>query len=137
MGEHFELKVEGKIENLPELIEFVIVSLNKMHVSDQCAFDVRLAVDEIATNVIRYAYPEKPGPVWTEVSLEDGRVVVVIRDEGRRFDPTKTPPPDLVSDLERRQVGGLGIYLAKKVMGSIDYSYADGRNVLTMTRSIR
>jgi serine/threonine-protein kinase RsbW len=137
MGTHFELKVEGKLENLPALIDFVISSLRSMHASDGCAFDVQLAVDEIATNIIKYAYWKKPGPIWTSLSLDGDRVIVVIRDEGRPFDPTKVSPPELGRNIEDMAVGGLGIYLAKKVMGSIDYSHADGQNVLTMTRPVR
>jgi len=137
MGEHFELKVDGRLENLPALIDFVIASLKKMRVSDECAFDVQLAVDEIATNIIKYAYKDKSGPIWAELRLDGDRVVAIIRDEGRPFDPTRAPAPDLGRDLEHRQVGGLGIYLAKQVMGSIHYSYSGGRNVLTMTRPVR
>ena len=58
------------------------------------------------------------------------------KDQGPPFDPSTTPPRDLTSELEKRKVGGLGVYFVRRVMDSISHEYRDGMNVVTMTKKI-
>ena len=131
-----ELQVEGTMENLPVILEFIAGSMRKHHVDDIKAFEIRLAVDEIATNVITHAYRTMRGNIRVACRREDGDIVITIKDEGAPFDPTKVPPPDLSMDLDRRKIGGLGVYFAKKAMDSVTYRREEGSNVLTMTKMI-
>ena len=124
------------MENLPVILEFIAGSMRKHHVDDIKAFEIRLAVDEIATNVITHAYGNMKGNIRVACRREDGNIVITIKDEGAPFDPTKVPPPDLSKDLDRRKIGGLGIYFAKKAMDSVTYRREEGSNVLTMTKRI-
>jgi anti-sigma regulatory factor (Ser/Thr protein kinase) len=57
--------------------------------------------------------------------LRGADIIVAIRDRGNRFDPNSVPLPEVVSQLEERKVGGLGIYMMKKMMDRVDYSYSD------------
>jgi serine/threonine-protein kinase RsbW len=132
-----ELEARAKLENLPALIDFVIGSLKKLGVDDHTTFAIQLAVDEISSNVIWYAYKDKPGSIWLACRRDADAILVTIRDEGYPFDPTRVLPPDLDADLEHRRPGGLGIYLAKQVMDSITYTYEAGQNVLTMKKFIK
>lgn len=60
---------------------------------------------------------------------------IVIRDQGKPFDPSGVPQPNLTDDLSRRKIGGLGMYLMRRLMDEVDYrSYPDDENVLTMTK---
>ncbi len=132
-----ELTVEGTMGNLPKILEFIASSLRKHHVDDVKAFETRLAVDEIASNVIIYGYKDMKGNISVSCHRVNDSIVITIKDEGVPFDPTKVPPPDLSPDLEHRKVGGLGIYFAKKVMDTVTYKREGGFNVLTMTRVVK
>ncbi len=131
-----EFQVEGTMNNLPAILEFIAGSLHKHHVDDVKAFEIRLAVDEIATNIITHAYKTTKGNIHVSCLREGENIVVTIKDEGAPFDPTKMPPPDLSPDLEHRKIGGLGIYFAKKVMDTVAYRREKGTNVLTMTKKL-
>lgn len=133
----FELEAGAKLENLPAIIDFMIGSLKKLGVDDHSTFDIQLAVDEISVNVIRYAYKDKPGSIWLACRRDANAIFVTIRDEGYPFDPTRVPPPDLGADLEHRTPGGLGIYLAQKVMDVVTYKREADQNVLTMEKFIK
>jgi anti-sigma regulatory factor (Ser/Thr protein kinase) len=135
--EVFEHKAEAKLENLPGIIDFMIVSLKMLGVDDHSTFDIQLAVDEISANIIKYAYGDAGGIIRTACRRDGNAILVTIQDDGYPFDPTRIPPPDLGSDLEHRKVGGLGVYLAKKVMDSVIYRYENGQNVLTMKKFIK
>ena len=63
------------------------------------------------------------------------RIVLRFSDDGIPYDPTRTPDPDISLSAEERDFGGLGIYMVKKTMDSVDYVYRDGRNVLTVKKS--
>ena len=136
-AEVFEHKTEAKLENLSGIIDFMIVSLKMLGVDDHSTFDIQLAVDEISVNIIKYAYGETGGSILTACHRDGNAIFITIMDDGRPFDPTRIPSPDLGSDLEQRKVGGLGVYLAKKVMDSVIYSYENGQNVLTMKKFIK
>ncbi|MBQ5389532.1 MAG: ATP-binding protein, partial [Clostridia bacterium] len=57
-------------------------------------------------------------------------------DKGIHFDPLKKADPDITQPAETREIGGLGIFIAKKTMDSITYAYANGENILTMIKKI-
>jgi anti-sigma regulatory factor (Ser/Thr protein kinase) len=135
--EVFDYEAEAKLENLPKIIDFTIGSLKKLGVDDHSTFDIQLAVDEISTNIIKYAYKDEAGRIHVSCRREGNVILFTIADNGYPFDPTRVPPPDLEADLEHRKTGGLGIYLAKKVMDSVTYTINDGRNVLTMKKFIK
>lgn len=119
-------------------MDFVDDSLKALQVQGQSAYDIRLALDEITTNIAKHAYKDlkKPGPISISCDRSGSDVTVVIIDEGPYFDPTKTPPPDLTAELEKRQVGGLGIYFVRRVITQMKHEYTNGRNILTLIKTI-
>jgi anti-sigma regulatory factor (Ser/Thr protein kinase) len=133
------LKVTSDLKNLESICRFVAGAASDMGMDDDTLYDLQLAVDEACTNVIDYAYQGRSGlPLTVECAEEDGKCVVVIRDCGRPFDPARVQAPDLTSPLSRRQVGGLGIYLMRKLMDDVRFRFDAGTgNELTMTKAIR
>lgn len=120
-----------------EIIEFLMASPD-MPSDDVIRFKLRLSIEEAVENVVRYAY--EGGIGWLEVGtrLDSDRLVLTIelRDAGVPFNPLEKADPDITLPAEERDIGGLGIYLCKKMMDSIEYRYEDGNNVLTMTKRI-
>lgn len=98
-------------------------------------FEVQTAVDEACTNIIKYAYSEVGGIITITCEMQDNDFIVTVRDEGKPFDPSSVLPPDLEADLDKRRIGGLGIYLMRKLMDDVIYSFdAKKGNSLVMRK---
>ncbi len=128
----FELKVVGILENLSLIGDFISDSMIASGLDARKIFEVQLAVDEACTNIIKYGYTDETGTIDIICCTRNGELVVVIKDEGKPFDPTSVQPPDLNASLEERQMGGLGVHLIKSMMDEVRYEFIDGKNVLTM-----
>jgi len=98
-------------------------------------FSLNLALDEVVTNIIRYAHDDgRQHPIVVRLTLEPGVLTVEVEDDGRAFNPLEAPAPDLHASIEERPIGGLGIHLVRSVMSSVEYRREDGRNMLTMKK---
>ena len=98
---------------------------------------LNLAVEEAVVNVMNYAFPHGTiGNVNIEACANDLRLKFTITDNGQPFDPTAVKDADISLSVEERPVGGLGIYLVRKLMDSINYEYVDGRNILTLRKKL-
>ena len=102
-----------------------------------------LVLEELLANLVRHGIggvppPEPPGYHHAVVSLarRGNEVVAVFEDSGRPFDPLILPEPDLLADLDDRPVGGLGIHLMRALMDTVSYARTDGRNRLTLVKSL-
>ena len=120
-----------------EIIEFLMASPD-MPSDEALRFKLRLSVEEAVENVVRYAYEGGIGWLDAGTSLDRDTLVLTIelRDAGVPFNPLDREDPDITLSAEQREIGGLGIFLCKKMMDSISYRYDDGNNVLTMTKKI-
>lgn len=135
MKDLFELEIEGKLENLSLIGDFIGDTMRSFGLDNHKIFDVQMAVDEACTNIIEYGYTEEVGMIDIICLRRGGDIMVIIKDEGKQFDPTTVQPPDLNASLEERKTGGLGIYFMKKLMDEVKYEFKDGKNVLTMVVS--
>lgn len=106
---------------------------------EELRFKIGLSVEEAVENVVRYAYNGGIGWLEAGTSLDHDTLVLTIelRDAGTPFNPLEIPDPDITLPADEREIGGLGIYLCKKMMDSISYRYEDGNNVLTMTKKLK
>lgn len=120
-----------------EIIDFLMASPD-MPTDEAMRFKLQLSIEEAVENVVHYAY--EGGIGWLEVgtSLDHDSLVLTIelRDAGVPFNPLEVPDPDVTLPANSREIGGLGIYLCKKMMDDIYYQYEDGNNVLRMTKRV-
>jgi len=130
----FSFTVDAEIRNIPVVAEGIEGFLLDVGINPGILPDIQLAVDEAVTNIIMHGYAGKPGAINMKVSVDGGVVRVEIRDQAPQFDPLTVKEPDLSADLADRFVGGMGIYLIRKVMDAVSYEYVDGENVLTMKK---
>lgn len=101
-----------------------------------CVGDLVQAVDEAATNIIRYGYRGEPGSIDMTVELAGDDIVVTLQDEATPFDPTAAEGPDLTIPPHRRVPGGMGIHLMRLATDSMEHrARPGGGNILTLTRS--
>jgi anti-sigma regulatory factor (Ser/Thr protein kinase) len=101
------------------------------------ARQLRLAVEEAVVNVIDYAYPTGNEGDITIKMTSDGHILrFQIVDTGIPFDPTKKEKTDTTLPVEERQIGGLGILLVSELMDTINYEREDGKNILTLIKTL-
>lgn len=127
------LTVIAKAESLGPVSEFVKHGAQEADLPELQVRQVELLIEEIFVNIWRYSYPkDAPGEVTLTYSVpKPGELVVEVRDQGVEFDPLVQPAPDLSLDLERRPVGGLGIFLLKTFAATLSYRREQGWNHLT------
>lgn len=116
-----------------DIIEALMASPD-MPSDEGLLFKIRLSIEEAVENIVRYAYENGNG--WMEASTSNSGNEVTIRltDAGKPFDPLAKPDPDITLSAEDRQIGGLGIFLCKQMMDSVNYEYKDGCNVFSMSK---
>ncbi len=133
-----ELTLEALNENLQTVVDFVNDRLEKINCSPKSQMQMNLAVEEIFVNIANYAYaPEKgKATVRVEVSEDPVSVTITFIDRGVPYDPLKKEDPDVTASADERDIGGLGIFLTKKVMDNVTYEYKDGQNILTLQKAL-
>ena len=133
-----ELEIEAATENLEEVQSFVGERLESADCPLKTLMQIGVAVEEIFVNIASYAYaPEKGNAlVRVEVSTAPVTVSITFIDHGIPYDPLSRTDPDTSLPAEERGIGGLGIFMTKKLMDDIAYEYRDGQNILTMKKAL-
>ena len=131
---HKSLTIENRKEDLAAIPEFV----DSLGLDPAISYKVCLALDEAVTNVVLYAY-EKPGTgkIKIDALVSPDKLVLRITDSGKAFDPTDTADPDISLPGEDRPIGGLGIFLVRKLMDEVRYRRQKGQNVLRIIKNLK
>ena len=130
MKKRFE-PIEGRNA---DIIESLTTCREVLSAPDDIQFKVRLCIEEVEENILKYS-----GSTWVDVwtALEDGFLVIGFQDGGIQFNPLSKPDPDITAPIEERAIGGLGIFLCKKMMDFVDYRFENGCNVFVMKIRIK
>ena len=128
----------AKIEALSDVLGYVEQTLENLECPMKTQMAICVAIEEVFVNVAHYAYGDGQGDMELAIGFEKESRTVTFRmaDKGISFDPLQKPDPDITLSAEEREIGGLGIFIAKKTMDSICYAYENGENILTMTKKI-
>ena len=129
-----KVQYTAKFEYLDEIREFVGDIARKGGFSDKDIYNIQLATDEAASNIIEHAYEGvSEGLMELSCSMVDDIIKIVLTDHGEPFDPGLIPMPDLKADLSERKIGGLGIFLMRKLMDTVHYESHPEKNSNTLT----
>lgn len=120
-------------ESMEKAVAFVEDTLERAGVPRLIIAKMNIAVDEIFSNIIQYS---GAGEADLQCGVRDGKIRLVFTDDGKPYDPTQQADPDTTVSAEEREIGGLGIFMVKRSMDSVVYAYRDGRNILTLTKTI-
>jgi anti-sigma regulatory factor (Ser/Thr protein kinase) len=133
-----ELTVDAAIENIPAVTAFVEEQLEQYNCPMKAQMQIDIAIDELFSNIARYAYTPKTGKATVRVEVTENPMAVVITfiDNGVPYDPLAKADPNVSLPADERQIGGLGIFMVKKSMDDISYEYKDGQNILTIKKHI-
>ena len=131
-----EITVDAVIENIDLVTGRINEELEVLGCPEGTRAQIDVAIDEILSNIIRYAYPREAGSVTVRYDCADGMFSISFEDEGAQYNPLKKPDPDVSLPAEERKIGGLGVFLVKKTMDAVGYLRREDRNILTIRKKI-
>lgn len=129
------------IENMNECIEFLLSNLeNDVKLGKKSQNEIRMLCEEILINIINYAYENlSKGDMIVEYDFDKktSTMTIIFSDYGIEFNPLEKKDPDITLDIIDRQIGGLGIFLIKKLADEVYYKRRDNMNSLTVKKQWR
>lgn len=134
-----ELIIAADKAYLETVIEYVNEKLESGGFSRKQIMKVDIAVEEIFCNIADYAYHPEDGKAIIRCDIEKGettKAVIELCDFGTPYNPLEQEEPDINLSVEERDIGGLGIYMTKKMMDSMEYRYEDEKNILIIKKKI-
>jgi serine/threonine-protein kinase RsbW len=131
----FALRIAAELTELSTLRQFVQEAGASLRLPRSVTDPLVLAVDELAVNIIQHGYRGRPGSIEVEIEQTQDAVIARLRDQAPPFDPTCLPEPDVTLPLERRPVGGMGVYLARRSVDSMSHEVTgQGGNQVTLVK---
>ena len=133
-----ELTVQATVESLQAVTDFVDAQLEAVDCSMKAQTQIDIAIDELFANIAHYAYGEGTGEATVRFDFDEATRMasITFMDSGVPFDPTEKADPDVTLSAEERAIGGLGIFMVKKTMDKMEYSYENGFNILTIHKTV-
>ena len=128
----------AKEEAVADVIAFVEAELEKAACPAKTQTAVCVAMEELFVNIAHYAYPGSDGSAEISIGIDKASrtATFVITDSGIPFNPLERQEPDITRPAEEREIGGLGIFIAKKTMDTVSYARVQDKNQLTMTKKL-
>ncbi len=131
-----ELVVTSSTENLSHIRDFIKSAAEESGFSKEIVGKIVLATDEACTNVIKHAYKySSKRSILISVKFETPKLIISVTDDGLYFDPDIIPDPDLIKFHKEKKIGGLGMFLMKKLMDEVSYkNLANNKNQVLMVK---
>ena len=131
------IALRNNIEEINHLHTFIEEVGDMVALPMKTVMNLNLVLEEAVTNVIMYAYPkEEHEYIHLTAKEQDGKLIFILTDSGKAFDPTQAPDADITLSADDRQIGGLGIFLIRKIMNEVKYERIEGKNVLTLEKEL-
>ena len=133
-----EKEFDSDRKQLDEAVAFVESYLEELECSMKFVMQISTVVEEIFLNIVDYAYKIDKGKVTVAIGLDktDNSVILRFTDTSYAFNPLELKNPDVNLSAEERSEGGLGIFMVKNIMDSVDYKRSGEKNILTMKKKI-
>ena len=137
MKSEINIILKNKFDELSKMSESVNSFAETNSLNDEIKHDIKLALDEIITNIISYAFDDdNEHEISVKICIDNNKLSINIEDDGKPFDPLEYPPPDTTKPLEERDIGGLGVFFVRELMDEIEYKRKENKNILTITKSV-
>ena len=128
-GRKAEISLTPDAESVKTVAEFLDTTLGAWEIPMKVVSKLQIVADEIYSNIVRYSQAKNA----KVTAVQNGTVLSLrFEDDGKPYDPTTAAEPDITASAEEREIGGLGIFIVRNMMDSMDYRYKDGHNVLTL-----
>ncbi len=132
------MELPAQIAKLPILKEWLTGIVAELVVPSKISKQILIALDEIFTNISSYGYPVGGGSVrvWVELDEEEKVLTITFADTGTPYNPLETKEPDTTLPLDERPIGGLGIFMVRKMMDSVNYRRENEQNILVLEKKL-
>jgi serine/threonine-protein kinase RsbW len=131
------LSVDASTEHLAQVRDFVAAFAEHIGLTPKDTSEIRLAVDEAYTNIIKHAYKGNPAQkVQIEIGSDSNQLWISLMDKGRSFDPSTYREPDLMRRIKEKKRGGMGVYLIHKLMDQVQYNRKNHANEIRMVKKL-
>lgn len=118
-------KFPGRFESLAGIRKFVSQVAEKAGFNDKEIYAVELAVDEACANIIEHAYGgEGKGEIICICNDINNGLEIILKDDGKQFDPAAVSPPDFSIELEKLKPRGAGLFLIRNMMDDVDFKFS-------------
>jgi anti-sigma regulatory factor (Ser/Thr protein kinase) len=135
MSNAFSLQVAADVHKLAAIRQFVEESARGLGVEPSAIYDLVLAVNEMATNIVVHGYGGRQGAIELQLRRVGDAIEACLRDQAPLFDPTRAPAPNLTLPLQKRPLGGVGIHVTRQLMDAMHYRVSpQGGNELTLVK---
>jgi len=126
----------SRFESLAGIRDFVNLAAKDAGFNEKEIYAVELAVDEACANIIEHAYDgEGKGQIECTCNDINGGLEIIIKDDGRPFDPDSVPSPDFSVDLEDLQPRGAGLFIIRNLMDDVSFTFSKNKgNILRMVK---
>ncbi|WP_330999274.1 ATP-binding protein [Pectinatus brassicae] len=127
------------MESLYLVQDFIEQQLQSYSCDEQLIMPINLAAEEIFVNIVQYGFSNTndKNVIIINCFIENSSIFYLqFCDMGVPFNPLQKQIPLIDASIEERSIGGLGIYLAKKLMDGITYEFTNGKNKLTLKKSL-
>ena len=132
-----EIHIKNQVDELAHVAQFVEDIGSELGLSMELQMNLNLAMEEMVSNIIFYAYPKGTTANIKVAAESNGKeLTFVLSDQGREFDPTLKEDNDMDVNPAERGLGGMGIYIVKNIMDKVTYQRLNGKNLLTMKKRI-
>ena len=132
-----EITIKNQVSELEHVARFIEEIGEELGLDMELQMNLNLVMEEMVSNVIFYAYPEGTEATIELAAESDGKeLTFLLSDRGREFDPTLKEDADLDTNPAERNLGGMGIFIVKNIMNQVTYQRLEGKNLLTMKKSI-
>lgn len=132
-----EIVIDAVIENLTSVLNFLDTEMEEKNINAEIQNNVKIAADEIFINIASYAYAPSTGSVCIRVEIINKEIIIEFEDSGVKYNPLEKEDPDITSPAIEREIGGLGIFMAKKIMDTVEYQYKNNKNILKMKKRVQ
>ncbi|MFO7980472.1 MAG: ATP-binding protein [Candidatus Aminicenantes bacterium] len=129
------LKVKSDLSELKKVRSFLKEILKEKDVSEKDYYIMDLSLVEVCINIIKYAYPKNKGTIYLKSWIEKNIVFFEIKDDGIPFDPRSIKKPNISEIIDKEKKGGLGVFLIRSLMNSVEYQRKKNQNILLMSKS--
>jgi anti-sigma regulatory factor (Ser/Thr protein kinase) len=131
------LSMQNNLKDLAVLVNQASAFLESQSLPGTAVYRANLVMEEILTNIVKYAFEDaSEHEINVVLSVNDDDLAIRFEDDGREFDPLAVPPPATKKSLEEADVGGLGVYLVRKSVSSIEYRRDRSKNILATRISL-
>ena len=137
MSTHKTVRITNQRDQIDNVRKFFDDYSKENKLTEKTVHDIQMALDELLTNIVNYGYEDSDEhKIDVRFGINDDAVRVEIIDDSKPYNILEQESPDISLSVEDKPIGGLGIFLIKKLMSNVDYYTKEGKNHLVMTKEL-